>query len=81
MSRLDEGALFEKLLDDGREMVVYPMLFNDRICIGIPGMPFHDQAWCVPRGQGVDIAKDWDGEGDPPNFIKQVGTDRYGPGS
>jgi len=77
-----EGAIYQKELDDGREMTVYPMLFNDRICIGPPDEPYYEDGWCIVRGYGVDVAKRWDGKGEPPGpWIKQVGTDKRGPGT
>jgi hypothetical protein len=78
-----ENYLYRKELDDGREIVVYPMLFTDRLCIGVAGDGGYERAWCYPRlhpaGQttAVIAAEAWDGEGDPPvGWIKEVGTER-----
>ena len=77
-----EDALFQRLMPDGFELVVYRMVYNDRLCLGVPNDRFgYERGWCVPIGTGVAIAQVWDGHGDPPGFIKEVGTDRYGPGS
>ena len=81
MSDLHEGALFQKTLPDGMLLTVYPMLFNDRLCVGPPEAWHYDRGWCVPKGMGVEIAQSWDGQGDPPHWIKEVGTDRRGPSS
>jgi hypothetical protein len=72
-----EGALYQKLLPSGMMLAVYAMLFNDRLCVGYPHDTFgYERGWCVPKGMGVEIAKDWDGESDPPHWIKEVGTER-----
>lgn len=65
MTRL--GALYTRELDDGREIVVYQMLFTARVCIGPAGAPHYDDAWCYDTAaQAIEAAKIWDGEGDPP---------------
>lgn len=41
-----EGALYERVLDDGREIVVYPQLFNARLVISqSPDAVFYDDGW------------------------------------
>ena len=76
-----EGALYQRELPDGRELVVYPMLFNDRIVVGLPDAPTYDDGWCMVKGTAVDVAATWDGEGDPPGpWIKHLGSGRIGPG-
>jgi hypothetical protein len=71
------GYLYRRELDDGREIVVYPMLFTTRVCIGPTGEGY-DRAWCYPNQDAAVAAADrWGGEGDPPGgWIKEVGTSR-----
>lgn len=83
---LAEGFVYRRELDDGREIVVYPMLFTDRVCIGLTGEHGYDRAWCYPkehpmgRSIATAAAEEWDGEGDPPEgWIKEVGTERRRP--
>ena len=79
----DSGALYERELDDQRSVYVYSMLFNDRIVVGITGADYYERGFCFPKGGSALVsATVWDGEGDPPGpWIKEVGTDRYGPGT
>lgn len=72
-----QGATYEAILEDGTLMVVYPYIYNDRICLGDPSNTWgYDRGWCVPKGRGAGIARSWDGQGDPPEWIKEVGTER-----
>ena len=77
MSHLDEGAIYERVVGDS-EIVVYPMIFTTRVCIGDVGDYGYRRAWCYPsRARAVEAAKAWDGQGDPPDgWIKEVGTER-----
>lgn len=72
------GSVYERELGDGRILVVYSMIYNDRICLGPAGWPTYDRAFCYPKGgAAVEAAERWDGEGDPPGeWIKETGTDR-----
>lgn len=69
--------LYERDLDDGREITVHLMLFTTRICIGPKGEGY-DRGWCYPDARvAIAAAMAWDGEGDPPDgWIKEVGTER-----
>lgn len=71
--------LHQRITDDGLELTVYRMIFNDRICVGEPGAPTYERAFCFPQdGSAIVAAERWDGEGDPPGpWIKESGTDRY----
>lgn len=41
-----EGALAERALPNGRELVVYPLTYGRaRLVIGEQGSDFHDDAW------------------------------------
>lgn len=41
-----EGALAQSLLPDGREVVIYPLIFGTvRLVVGQPDAPFYEDAW------------------------------------
>jgi len=41
-----DGALACRLLPDGRELTVYPLLFGRaRLCIGSPDIDWYDDGW------------------------------------
>lgn len=69
-------GVYGRLLDDGRVIVVYRMIFNDRLCIGPAHDGVYDRAWCYPQdGSAVRAAATWDGEGVPPGpVIKEAGA-------
>ena len=71
------GTLGQRILPDGREAVLYPMIYNVRLCVGEPGAMTYDNAWCYPHAHvraALDALDQWDGEGDPPGpWIKRVG--------
>lgn len=75
------GYLYRRELDDGREIVVYEMLFTLRLCVGPVGEGY-ERAWCYEPSPkygvtALEAAIVWDGEGDPPDgWIKEVGTER-----
>lgn len=77
-----DGAIFVRELADGMEITVYRYLFNDRLCWGRVGAPTYERAFCFEQdGSALEAARTWDGKGDPPGpWIKEVGTERYGPG-
>lgn len=62
------GALFYKALEDGMEVVVYPMAYGKgRLCYGPQGWPEYDRAYCYPHAStAIKAAQVWDGQGDPP---------------
>ena len=78
-----EHALYWREVDDDFMVCVYSMLFNDRVCFGLKGVGYYERAFCFPKGgSAIEAAKEWDGEGDPPGpWIKETGTQRYGPGA
>lgn len=81
MSR--EGALYERPLDDGRELVVYPMLYTFRLCIGAQGATTYDDAWCYDSAAAAVLAAQaWDGAGtDPPHgWHRHINSGRRRPG-
>lgn len=77
-----EVALFVRDVGDGYELIVYRLLFNDRICWGRRDDMGYERAFCYRQdGSALVAAQTWDGTGDPPGpWIKEVGTERYGPG-
>lgn len=69
------GSLATRLLEDGRELTLYPMLFgNTRLCIGDPDESFYDQGWCYHDTVAavIELAT-WDGVGEPAGYYKRVG--------
>lgn len=74
-----EGSLATRLLEDGRELTVYPMTFGKaRLCIGDPDSGMYDDGWCYedPR-VAVTACESWDGEDDPPvGWHRQISTGR-----
>lgn len=76
--QLYEGAIGYRNLDDGRVVVLYPMIFNVRLVIGPQNEPFYDAGWCYDRDRVVDALyalEHWDGSGAPPGvWKKEVGT-------
>lgn len=77
-----DGALFHRLLDDGREVVVYPMTFGKgRLVVGVPEFDSYDDGWCYPRAStAIRAAQTWDGQGDPMDgWVRHLGTGRRRP--
>lgn len=72
------GALAQRSLDDGRELVVYPTIFTTRLCLGPAGEPWYDDAWCYENRLDCLVAcAEWDGAGDPPGrWIRNIGSAR-----
>lgn len=77
-----DGVLYHRDLGDGNGVWVYSMMFNDRVVFGPQHKNWYDRGFCFPKdGSAFVAAEVWDGTGDPPGpWIKEVGTDRYGPG-
>lgn len=75
------GALYLRDLPDGRIIVVYPMLYTYRVCIGPQDSPFIDSSWDYPSQLEATIAaEEWDGEGDPPiGWHRHVNSGRRRP--
>ncbi len=63
-----EGSVYHRVLDDGRDLTVYPMIVGQgRLCIGPADSGYYDDAWCYPTAQlAIEAAHVWDGEGDAP---------------
>ncbi len=73
-----EGSLYQRELDDGRIIVVYPMLFTARLCIGPSDSPCYADAWCFNDPiSAIIAAAQWDGDGDPPDgWHRHIGSGR-----
>lgn len=78
----EDGTLYQRDVDDNHFVAVYRMLYNDRVVFGPKNSIFHDRGFCFPQdGSAFVAAETWDGTGDPEGpWIKEVGTERYGPG-
>lgn len=77
-------CLYERDLDDEHKLWVYRMLYNDRLVLGRKDNDqTYEQGFCFHQdGSAIEAAKSWSGVGDPPGaWIKEVGTNRYGPGA
>lgn len=79
---MNEGDDFERDLGNGMAVGVHEAMFNDRLTYGPLGGMTYDRGFCFPKGGAALVAAlVWDGTGDPPGpWVKEVGTDRYGPG-
>jgi hypothetical protein len=78
-----DGTIWRRELDDGRELVVCPMLYTFRLCIGETGAGTYDDAWCYEKLEYALLAAAcWDGEGDDPGFCwhRHIGSGRRRPG-
>ena len=81
MSRVDEdGAVAERILPDGRELVVYRQMFTHKLMIGWPGLPWGDDVWCyATRSAALAAMAEWDGEGEPAGWTRHPATGRRRP--
>lgn len=73
------GAVGYRALDDGRELVVYPMLPGQhRLAVGTQGDGGYDDAWCFHALADVlPSLEAWDGAGDPPGrWYRHIGSGR-----
>lgn len=77
-----EVTLYRRDVSNTHFVAVYRMLYNDRLVFGPKGRPWYDRGFCFQQDDSALVAAEtWDGEGDPEGpWIKEVGTDRYGPG-
>lgn len=80
---LDAAIAYRRFLPEGMMVEVHRMLFNHRVVFGMAGSETYQRGFCFHTAlEAIHAAEHWDGVGDPPgNWIKEVGTDRYGPGS
>jgi hypothetical protein len=74
-----------RLLADGRQLWLYPMIFTDRLAIGRAGADGYDDFWCYEnREAGMRAFLDWDPldprTPEPDGWIKHKRTGRFRPG-
>lgn len=78
-----EGALGWRNLEDGRVIVLYPMIYTWRLCVGQQMDGGYDRGWCYPKGSlapALIALAHWDGNDDPVDgWIKEVGVGRRRP--
>lgn len=75
-----EGALAQRLLPDGRELVVYPQLFTSRLIVGMPDAQWYDDCWCYHRPEDAIAAmNEWDGKGEPTGWHRHPPSGRRRP--
>jgi hypothetical protein len=83
MSRLDEGALAQRLLPEGRgEVCVYPLLFGAaRLTFGRdPECGGYDDCWDYPYPDAaIEAMECWDGQGEPEGWIRHPASGRRRP--
>lgn len=69
-------AIFQKTLADGRIVAVVPMIYTFRITVGRDEYGW-DWAWCYDSPVvAIAAAADWNGEGEPIGWRKEVHTGR-----
>lgn len=77
-----EGAVYQRLTSDGREICVYPQIFNTKLIIGKPGLDWYDSNWCYETpGQAIMAAEEWEPEkeADPEGWFRHPPTGRRRP--
>lgn len=81
---ITDDMLFSRDVGEHHFVGVYRFIYNDRLVFGdLRNEWCYERGFCFPQdGSAIEAAQSWDGEGDPEGpWIKEVGTDRYGPGS
>lgn len=78
----DDRYLYRRAVPElGVEVFVAPMLFNDRIMLGIPTEVGYrvDDYWCYRPGTAVSAAEAWDPtvDNEPVGWIKHGSSGRY----
>lgn len=69
-----------KTFHDGMAVWVYPMAFgNGRLCHGYANNRYgYERAWCFRSVEAAfEAADDWDGEGEPEGWKKNLQTQTY----
>lgn len=74
-------SLYERKLDDGRVIVVYPLLFgNARLCVGPDDGLTIDDEWHYESSMLACMAADlWGGEGEPESWHRHPSSGRRRP--
>ncbi len=82
MGRRRWGALAQRLLPDGRELTLYPLVFGrTNMLVGDPRYGWANDAWEFPSlADGVVAILTWDGAGEPPGWDRHPGDGRRRPG-
>jgi len=75
------GSLFERRLDDGRVLVVYPLLWgNARLCCGPDDGLTIDNEWHYESSDlAIFAAAVWDGENEPTGWHRHPSSGRRRP--
>ncbi len=74
-----------RMLPDGRQLWLYPMLFTHRLAIGQAGASNYDDFWCYEtREAGMRAFEEWapldPATPEPTGWIKHKRTGRFRPG-
>lgn len=76
-----EGALAQKLLPDGREVVLYPLIYGCQVVVGSPDSEVFDNCWHYDHAEVAAKAMlEWDGFGEPQGWHRNPMTGRRRPG-
>lgn len=72
------GALIGGLLPDGREWLIYSMIFTFRVTVGDRNDAWsYDDYWCYHTlGDALVAVSDWDGTGEPDGWHATAGRRR-----
>lgn len=75
---MKDMTLAHRVLSDGRELSVVPMIYTFRLCIGTEGDETgYDDAYCFHDVQGaIKACMEWDGTGDPEGWHRHIGSGR-----
>jgi hypothetical protein len=84
IERLRNLPVPTRLLDDGRQLWLYPMLLTHRLCIGLPGNDSYDDAWCFDNfTSGLCALIEWNpldpSTPEPTGWIKHPASGRRSP--
>ncbi len=73
--------LLKKQLEDGRVILLWQMIFNCRVQLYARNdMLWCEDEWCFENAAtALKGVEDWDGNGDPPGWMKNPGTGRFNP--
>lgn len=76
------GAVFERMLEDGRTVTVYPMTYDKgRVLLSEDDSSIYAlDAWCydsVPAA--IAAVEEWDGEGEPQGWFRHPDSGRRRP--
>ena len=72
--------LYERTLPDGRVIVAYDYLFNIRVMLCRPDLPFPAvlNEWCFEKRSSFrESLQAWDGKGFPTGWMKHVASGKF----